>query len=347
VSAGASSGRGAWTQPAVEPVSDGVYRVPLPLPNDGLRAVNVYVLTGRDGVTLVDAGWSIEPARELLLASLAELDVTPADIDQFLVTHVHRDHYTQAVALRREFGTRVALGRDEEPSLDALTSRTHHPMRAQLDALRRMGARELADSMQALLDAHTEAQDLSDWEYPDTWLTDGPLVTRQGRELEVVSTPGHTNGHVVFHDHGAGLLFAGDHVLPEITPSIGLEPVVGDNPLGAFLGSLAKVRERPDAVLLPAHGPVASSVHARVDELVAHHGTRLDATEQAVAHGATSAFEAAQQLTWTRRERALADLDPFNQMLAIGETGAHLRLLVAQGRLRTETGADGVVHHTA
>ncbi len=32
-----------------------------------------------------------------------------AEIQRFLVTHVHRDRYTMAVALRREFG----LGREE------------------------------------------------------------------------------------------------------------------------------------------------------------------------------------------------------------------------------------------
>jgi hypothetical protein len=36
---------------------------------------------------------------------------------------------------------------------------------------------------------------------------------------------------------------------------------------------------------------------------------------------------------WTRRERALPDLDPFNQMLAVLETVFHLDLLVEQGRL--------------
>jgi glyoxylase-like metal-dependent hydrolase (beta-lactamase superfamily II) len=163
-----------------------------------------------------------------------------------------------------------------------------------------------------------------------------------GRELEVVPTPGHTQGHVVFHDTGHRLLFAGDHVLPRITPSIGFEPVPAANPLGDFLRSLAVVRARPDARLLPAHGPVADSVHARVDELTAHHGERLDRTEAAVRAGAGTGHEVAAMLTWTRRETALADLDPFNQMLAVMETGAHLDLLAAQGRLRVEADAGRV-----
>ena len=39
----------------------------------------------------------------------------------------------------------------------------------------------------------------------------------------------------------------------------------------------------------------------------------------------------AHKLTWTRREVPLTDLDDFNQMLAVNETGAHLDVLVARG----------------
>jgi len=122
-------------------------------------------------------------------------------------------------------------------------------------------------------------------------------------------------------------------VLPTITPSIGFEPVMMDNPLGAFLGSLRVVRERPDARLLPAHGPVTDSAHARVDALLAHHDRRLDQTLEAVVAGAATAYEVGGVLRWTRREHRLADLDPFNGMLAVFETAAHLDLLVVQGRL--------------
>jgi len=92
----------------------------------------------------------------------------------------------------------------------------------------------------------------------------------------------------------------------------------------------------PDARLLPAHGPVTASVHERVDELLAHHEDRLDASAQVVAAGSATAYEAARALTWTRRHRRFEDLDLFNQILATAETAAHLDVLVLQGRLRSE-----------
>ena len=150
----------------------------------------------------------------------------------------------------------------------------------------------------------------------------------------------------MFRDEAAGLLFAGDHVLPHITPSIGFEAVPVELALGHYLASLRLVREMPDVRLLPAHGPVRPSVHQRVDELLDHHGRRLDESLAAVGTDTITAAECSNVLTWTRRRKAFADLDPFNQMLAISETAAHLDLLVAQGRLSAADSA-GVRRYSA
>ena len=331
-----------WTDPQIEEVVPGIHRIPLPLPNDGLRAVNVYTIEDPSaGLTLIDSGWSIPPARERLVGLLAELGYAPGDITRFLVTHVHRDHYTLAITLRREFGGHVALGAGEKPSLDVIRSPRHRPLDAEIARMHVLGAAPLADELQLQTGAGRPSP--VPWELPDTWLTATTLGVGR-RNLEVVPTPGHTQGHVVFHDLDGELLFAGDHVLPTITPSIGLEPASPDNPLKDFLDSLALVRARPDAKLLPAHGPVTDSVHERVDQLIAHHGRRLDQMEAAALVGRSTAYEVAQAVKWTRRERSFDDLDLFNRMLATGETGAHLDMLVYQNRLRLVLD-DGIRHY--
>jgi uncharacterized membrane protein len=81
-----------------------------------------------------------------------------------------------------------------------------------------------------------------------------------------------------------------------------------------------------------------------VDELLAHHKQRLARSAETIVAGATTAYEAAQRLGWTRRQRKLAELDPFNQMLAVSETKAHLDLLVYQGKL-TATAVEGVLRY--
>ncbi len=329
-----------WTEPGAFEVAAGVHRIPLPLPNDGLRSVNVYAIATTDGLVCVDAGWAIDESRAQLATALASIGAELGDIRRFLITHVHRDHYTQGPVLRREFGASVALGLGDKPTLDMLQRVDRSPMMDQLQQLTSHGATELAELMGSFMRGHRVDQD--QWESPDEWLSGGPIALPGGRVLEAVETPGHTAGHLVFHDTDNALLFAGDHVLPTITPSIGFEPAVTANPLGAFLSSLRIVRERPDALLLPAHGPVTDSAHARVDELIAFHGKRLEESLTAVHQGASSAFEAAGVLRWTRRQHKLSDLNPFNAMLAIFETGAHLDLLVAQGSLTATADDDGV-----
>lgn len=323
-----------WTAPGVYRSAPDVYRIPLPLPQDGLRAVNVYAVADTDGWTLVDSGWALDEARDLLESALKALGSGFGDVRRFLVTHAHRDHYTMASVLRREYGTRVLLGRGEEPNLEAMHAPEREPGDSDVSRLTRAGAHELARKVQG----HPwPAPDLTQWELPDEWLADRAMIDvgegPHGRRLEAIETPGHTRGHLVFADDVSDLMFAGDHVLPRITPSIGLQPSPVRNPLGDFLTSLQLLRTRPDARLLPAHGPLGRRVHERVDELIEHHAVRLDASLAAVAAGCGSALEVAGRLRWTRREHRLEDLDLFNSMLAVLETSAHLDVLVERGVL--------------
>jgi glyoxylase-like metal-dependent hydrolase (beta-lactamase superfamily II) len=324
-----------WTEPGAYPVGPGIHRIPLPLPSDGLRAVNVYALVADDGLVLVDGGWALDASRRQLTRALAQLDREPGDITRFLVTHVHRDHYTQAVAIRRELGTRVSMGVGERASLELIHAPDRRALDTQLRRMRAAGADVLADAL--LQRRASRPLDLDDWAPPDDWIDDDDALVVGERRLRAMRTPGHTQGHLVFADAGGGVLFAGDHVLPHITPSIGFEPVDAHLPLGDYLQSLAAVRKLPDLWLLPAHGPVTDSVHARVDALLAHHDERLDATQHAVEAGAVTAYEVGRRLRWTRRGRNFDELDVFNRMLAVSETLAHLDLLAARGRLRHAT----------
>ena len=46
-----------WTAEGAWEVTEGIYRIPLPLPMDGLKAINVYVIQTDDGLTLIDGGY--------------------------------------------------------------------------------------------------------------------------------------------------------------------------------------------------------------------------------------------------------------------------------------------------
>jgi glyoxylase-like metal-dependent hydrolase (beta-lactamase superfamily II) len=340
---------GAWE------VAPGIHRIPLPLPMDGLKAINVYVLQSDDGdgdggLTLIDGGWAIPVARELLDKCLRSIGFGFADIRRFLVTHIHRDHFTMATVLGHEYGAEVALGLPEKPGLDLL----HAAGRGEFEGgnpfsgvLRSAGAVEVAEAW----DLGRRVEDLPDpvdWAYPDTWLDGDVTVAVGDRSIDAVHTPGHTPGHYVFADRADGLLFAGDHVLPTITPSIGFTVPPEPDPLGHFMASLTKVRALPDLRILPAHGPVAPSSHARVDELLTHHEDRLEQCLTSLAsRGASVAAVVATDLGWTRHERSYDELDLFNKGMAAMETKAHLDLLVARGQMTSEESADGVRYAVA
>jgi glyoxylase-like metal-dependent hydrolase (beta-lactamase superfamily II) len=327
---GPSSDRYQWVEEGPHEVVPGVYRSPLPLPLDGLRAVNTYAIETSGGLVMIDSGWVLEETKDILERSLAKIGAGLGDIRQFLITHIHRDHYTEAIAVRKLFGTKVALGEDEKPSLEVLLGKDPHAMSARGQRLALAGAGPLIEKM---VEAGMRPPNGElDYEEPDEWIAAGQRYELGTRTLEAIPTPGHTHGHVVFADYANGLLFAGDHVLPHITPSISLEAVQPDLPLRDFLDSLKLVRELPDLRLLPAHGPVTPSVHDRVDELLDHHDQRLRIMAAELADGPMSAYEVALAVKWTSRGRNLTDLDLMNQTLAVGETQNHLDLLVARGQ---------------
>ena len=184
--------------------------------------------------------------------------------------------------------------------------------------------------------------DPASWEYPDTWLDGDHQLSVGTRTLDAVSTPGHTQGHFVFADRAAGLLFAGDHVLPT------------DHPVDRLRAGVRRAAARRLPVI-PGQGagdagPAAAAGARRGDRLDARAGSTSSWPTTTSGSGSASSRSSAVAGRRTRwlptcpgrgtRPRS-EDLDDFNTALAAMETMAHLELLVAQGRA-TRTDADGV-----
>ena len=338
--------RRAWAEAGMEDLGGGLYRIPLPLPGDALTAVNVYALAGDHGVDLIDSGMGIALARDELSTALDKLGYGLPDIRNFFITHIHEDHYTLAIMLRTTLRNQVSLGDGEQANLKAiLDAAMGRPASTSFrNMMPVLGAQALGATLSEMYAARRNESGRAQlqWAEPDRWLTDGTLLELPGRTLRAINTPGHTAGHVVFHDEAGAMMFAGDHVLPHITPSIGFQPADSRLALQDYLNSLRLMLTLPDARLLPAHGPVQASTHARVNELLEHHDVRLAQTLEAASPGKVSAFEVAHALPWTRRQRKLTELDPMNQMLATGETAAHLEVLLLRGQLVREVSTGGV-----
>lgn len=319
-----------WTEPGAHRIARGIHRIPLPLPLDGLGTVNAYVLESPDGLVVIDPGWYGPQTEAAMTAALRELGYQLDDIVTCLATHHHWDHYSQAYAWRSALGCELLVGREERHSiLDFRSDAGRFPNHAPL--LASCGAPQLAREL-----AHTLAPESEvgvSFGPPDRWLDHGDRIQLHGGELEVISTPGHTRGHVVFRHADSGLLFSGDHILPHITPSIGFEWAPESHPLRSYISSLEVVRALPDSAVLPSHGPVTTSSHHRTDELLHHHQRRLDEVCNEVAAGASTAYEVARALRWTRRDRRLDELAIEHQLSAVTEIHAHLDVLEMLGRV--------------
>ena len=190
-----------WTAEGAWQVADGIHRIPLPLPMDGLKAINVYVITTDDGLVLIDGGWAIPEARELLDRCLRSIGSGFGDIRRFLVTHIHRDHFTMAGVLGRELGVDVALGLGEKPALDLL----HHDLDgAPRTRSRRCCAPPAPHDIAELWNegrADEELPDLALWQYPDTWLDgDHPIPVGRPHPRRRAHARATRPGHYVFAD---------------------------------------------------------------------------------------------------------------------------------------------------
>ena len=111
---------------------------------------------------------------------------------------------------------------------------------------------------------------------PDVLLEDGDKPEVPGWDLQAIWTPGHSPGHLCFWEPRNRLMLTGDHVLPRITPNIGLHPQSGDDPLGDFLRSLDKLAPYDSDEVLPAHEHRFVGLPARLAELAEHHEHRFD-----------------------------------------------------------------------
>ena len=73
-----------------EKLAENLYTIPVPLPGNPLKNLNVYLLAGERNL-LIDTGFHLDACREALLAGLHELRVDMDRTDIFL-THLHSDH---------------------------------------------------------------------------------------------------------------------------------------------------------------------------------------------------------------------------------------------------------------
>ncbi|MFI2199762.1 MBL fold metallo-hydrolase [Streptomyces sp. NPDC020192] len=329
----------------------GVRSVRVPIPDNPLGHTLVYVVETDRGPVLVDAGWDDPGSWDALTAGLGECGTAVAEVYGVVVTHHHPDHHGLSARVREASGAWVALHAADA----AIVRRTRETrperwftyMAAKLTAA---GAPE--DHVAPLRSPRPRSLPGLSPALPDREILPGELLDLPGRRLRAIWTPGHTPGHVCLHleEHhpaqlpGSGRLFSGDHLLPEITPHIGLyedpdDDVVTD-PLGDYLDSLERIGRLAPAEVLPAHQYAFTDGPGRVRELLVHHEERLAGLLALLAEPLTP-WQLAERMEWNR---PWADIPYGSRNIAVSEAEAHLRRLVKLGRAEQVAGSAPVAY---
>ena len=320
--------------PPVERVRPGLWSIPVPIPTSSLTYVLVYVFETDEGPYLVDAGWNTDEAYDALSAGLAAIGTSIGAVRGVLVTHIHPDHYGLAGRVREMSGAWIAL----HPADAELVHDRYLVVDELLEelrvSLRELGAPE--PSIEALAGATLDLIPLVAIGGPDLLLEDGDRPPVPGFDLVALWTPGHSPGHLCFHELGQNLLLSGDHVLPRITPHVAMHPQSGPDPLGDFLASLDRVAALGPAQVLPAHEYRFSDLAGRVEELHAHHRQRFVEAIAAVGAGHDTVWAVAAEMSWSR---PWAETGGFMRRAAAFETFAHLNYLERRGLLTRHEGS--------
>ncbi len=227
----------------VRHVADGTYLV-----HGG--NTNWVVLTDGDAVTLVDTGYPGD--RRALLDSLAAVGSSPEAVAAVLITHAHNDHLGSADYLRATYGTPVLLHEAEVPH-----ARRDYLQQVSVGTVLRNAWRPgvLPWMTHVLRTGGTEQHPVT---APAPFPADGALDL-PGRPVPV-HTPGHTDGHCVYHLPDAGVVISGDALVsghaisrvegPQLLPDL----FHHDRPRA--IASLDVIAGLDGDLLLPGHGPV-------------------------------------------------------------------------------------------
>ncbi|MFE5593995.1 MBL fold metallo-hydrolase [Streptomyces sp. NPDC056549] len=333
----------------------GVWSLRVPIPDNPLGHTLVHVLDTGRGPVLVDTGWDDPASWTELTDGLTALGLSVRDVHGVVITHHHPDHHGLSGRVREESGAWIAMHaadtavirrtREAEPGtwFDYL-ARKLATVGAPEDHIAPLRAARASSRMRTLPGLRSAL--------PDREIVPGELLDLAGRRLRAVWTPGHTPGHVCLHleeEHpsrlpGHGRLFSGDHLLPGISPHIGLyedpDDATETDPLGDYLDSLERIGRLGVAEVLPAHQYAFTDAAGRVRELLDHHEERLTGLLGLLATPLTP-WQLAERMEWNRPW----DQIPYgSRTIAVSEAEAHLRRLVKLGRAEPVAGTDPVTY---
>lgn len=289
--------------------------------------INLYVIDG-DPLTVIDTGIGTPEALAALETGLVARGLSIEAIGRVVLTHKHADHIGLAREIHDRSGAPVLIHEDDWDGVVNLDAR--HEEHIPMVRKRLLSFNTPEADVEALVKFLGHGRRFAR-QTPAEKLHDGQKLATGGPDLEVIHTPGHTQGSICLR-YGRHL-FSGDHVLPTISPNIGAGEMRRRGMMQRFLNSLDRVGplQADDLIVLPGHGGPFSNLAERVAQLKAHHGQREAAILEVLrAGGPKTVYEIARSL-W-------AKLPGYHLVLGTSEVNAHLEKSLDEGQVRQEDG---------
>lgn len=212
----------------------------------GSRSHNFYLIRDEDEATLVDAGCRKEWRQ--IADALQTVDIPPESVS-VVVTHAHADHFALA-RKAQDAGMDVAVHDDEETRALGTYKGRFSASSSDLPKTNLRAVWNMLPMIRAGVMKHEHVDSVSTF-------ADGDQLDIPGRPV-AIHTPGHTEGHTMFHSAQLGALFTGDGL---VTMDL-LGSATGPQHMGAVFNlddamadrSLDKIVGIEADVLLPGHG---------------------------------------------------------------------------------------------
>jgi len=301
-----------------------IYRIPLHL-FPGLDGY-VHLVCVMEIRALIDAGSGFGNSNEQLEAGLATIEqkfgeaASWDDITHILISHGHIDHFGGLPFVQERCRAPVGIHELDRRILIDYEGRLSIVAQRLCEFLVEAGVSKAQQEQLMdlyLLNKHLFRSVPIDFTYNQGGMQIGPI--------EVIHTPGHCPGHVVFLIDD--ILLSNDHVLKDTSPHQAPERLSLNTGLGHYLVSLEKVRPLSPFVstVLGGHEGPFENLEKRILEIQSLHEERLACVLEISQCPKTLA-----QIS----EELFPDVNGYHELLAIEEAGAHVEYLEQRGYLR-------------
>jgi glyoxylase-like metal-dependent hydrolase (beta-lactamase superfamily II) len=301
--------------------------------------VNAYLIEA-EPLTLVDAGINTPAAHNALVIALSSAGYFLESIQRVLVTHAHPDHYGLVHVIQESSGATVyfpqrEIERVRDRQMLFEVGRLLLEAGMPLELLFKMDQERKNDPRPMV--KHDEVIPVGDGDRFELETSEGEF------ELEAMDMPGHTGGHMVYVERASDTMFAGDQLLPDVSPNPLLEPSL-DEPgerrrsLREYLESLEKMAALELALAYPGHGDPITDPGALIARTIEHHEKRKANVAGHLGREGKSPYELAREI--------YPKVSGYDVFLGVSEVVAHLDLVVEDGDAIVDE-RDGVTYYRA